>query len=200
MQGVRIGAVAVAVATAAAFAGTVYTDSTSFLGNVAAGYFLNDFASVTAGSRADITGSFNGFSYTISGAAGSLYGGNGIVSLDLSNDSIEVTFTGNPVTAIGGNFWATDNRFNSAAGDITILLSDGTSTTFSHFGPTDFRGFTSSVAISSVLVSSSPGTFATMDNLYVGTAISVVPVPTAAWAGLGLLGVMGGVRVTRRRA
>ncbi len=201
MQRVRIGAVAVAVSTAAAFAGTVYTDSTSFLGNVAAGYFLNDFESVAADSTADITGSFNGFSYTISGVTGSLYNGPGFVSLSSFSDSIEVTFTGNPVTAIGGNFWATNFDFSSAASDITILLSDGTSTTFSPFGPTDFRGFTSSVAISSMVVSSnSVNAWATMDNLYVGTAISVVPVPTAAWAGLGLLGVMGGVRVTRRRA
>ncbi len=199
MQGVRIGAVAAAVATAAASAGTVYTDSTSFLGNVAAGYFLNDFASVTEGSTADITGSFNGFGYTISGVTGPLYNGNGNVSIASSYDSIEVTFTGNPVTAIGGNFWAHDG--SPVASDITILLSDGTGTTFSVSGPSDFRGFTSSVAISSMVVSTDGGAaWAFMDNLYVGTAISVVPVPTAAWAGLGLLGVMGGVRVTRRRA
>ncbi len=199
MRGVRIGAVAAAVATAAASAGTVYTDSTSFLGNVAAGYFLNDFASVTEGSTADITGSFNGFSYTISGVTGALYNGNGNVSIASSFDSIEVTFTGNPVTAIGGNFWAHDG--NSLASDITILLSDGTGTTFSVSSTSDFRGFTSSVAISSMVVSlNSIGAYTIMDNLYVGTAISVVPVPTAAWAGLGLLGVMGGVRVTRRRA
>ncbi len=199
MQGVRIGAVAAAVATAAASAGTVYTDSTSFLGNVAAGYFLNDFASVTEGPSADITDSFNGFSYTISGVTGPLYNGNGNVSIASSFDSIEVTFTGNPVTAIGGNFWAHDG--NSLASDITILLSDGTGTTFSVSSTSDFRGFTSSVAISSMVVSTDGGAaWAFMDNLYVGTAISVVPVPTAAWAGLGLLGVMGGVRVTRRRA
>jgi hypothetical protein len=34
-----------------------------------------------------------------------------------------------------------------------------------------------------------------MDNF----RVAVVPLPPAAWAGLGLLGVIGGVRAARRR-
>ncbi|HCT44271.1 MAG TPA: hypothetical protein DF699_03585 [Phycisphaerales bacterium] len=190
-------AAALAVVAPLANAGTVYNDSASLLADIGSNYFVNDFSTVTANSTADINAAYNSFSYTVAAESTNLFNGAGFVSITDANDAIEVTFTGSAVNVIGGNFWATDVNFNPVATDITILLSDGTSTTFTTSGPTDFRGFTSSVAISTILISTADGaSFASLDNFYVG----VVPLPTAAWAGLGLLGVMGGVRATRRRA
>ncbi len=70
-------------------------------------------------------------------------------------------------------------------------------------GRDTFLGFTSDVAIGSMfihsdLIGANWTRYVALDNLYFGTA-TVVPLPPAAWAGLGLLGVIGGLRAARRR-
>src|SRR5690606_26643545 len=99
---------------------------------------------------------------------------------DSALDSIMVTFTGAAVTAVGGNFWGTDISFFPNGSTIHLNLSDGTSVSYASTGPSDFRGFISDVAISSITIDAEdvPGnSWATMDNLVVGAA---VPAPGAA--------------------
>ncbi len=188
-----------AAGLAAAGSATVYTDLASFMANVAPGSYSENFAGVPTGSVPSLNfGPVNGFAYTV-GATGlgsnNLFNDPGIVSTDSALDSLIITFTGAPVTAVGGNFWASDISFFPTGTDITINLSDGTNVSYTSTGPADFRGFISNVAITSMTIDAPDvpaNAWATMDNLVVGSAI---PAPGAA-AVLGLAGVAG---LRRRR-
>jgi hypothetical protein len=196
-------AAALAVLSAAGFAtagtSTVYTDLASFMANVAPGSYSENFAGVPTGAVASLNfGPVNGFAYTV-GATGlgtnQLFNDPGIISTDSAVDSILVTFTGAAVTAVGGNFWASDINFFPTGTGITINLSDGTNVSYTSTGPSDFRGFIANVAITSIQIDAPdvPGNaWATMDNLVVGAAI---PAPGAA-AVLGIAGLAG---IRRRR-
>ncbi len=208
MSRVSMITTAIAVASAAAHAATVYDDSAEFVSVLDAGYYLNDFSNLQAWAVHSVDGSYNGFSYTITASEGSSPShGDGFFSLDHALRSIVITFTGDPVNAIGGNMWATDINLNAIPSTVSVELSDGTMLSFDTDSETDFRGFTSNYAITTMTISSIPTngddySWASLDNLIVGTSgtIAVVPLPTAAWAGLSLMGVMGGVRAIRRRA
>lgn len=113
-------------------ADVLYTTSASFMQNVSAG-FTNTFTGAATNPAASY--SSGGFAYTFS-SPGGLYSNGNFLGVNLPNDVLTVSFTGTPVTAIGGNFFATNisDAFQSAA--ITALLSDGTSATFT---PTSFN-------------------------------------------------------------
>ena len=184
---------------AAAGTSTVYTDLASFMANVAPGSYSENFAGVPTGAVPSLNfGPVNGFAYTVGtqpGAVSGLFNDPGIVSTDNATDSLFITFTGAAVTAVGGNFWASDLSFFPTGTDITINLSDGTNVSYTSTGPSDFRGFIANVAITSIQIDAPdvPGNaWATMDNLVVGNAI---PAPGAA-AVLGLAGIAG---LRRRR-
>jgi hypothetical protein len=97
-----------------------------------------------------------------------------------------VSFTGAPVTAVGGDFYATNffDDFQSVA--ITVTLSNGSVTTVTPTSvATSFRGFTTALPITSLTLSApGPGLYANMDNLTVGSVISEPG--TYALMGLGL--------------
>ncbi|MGA9342720.1 MAG: hypothetical protein WBV61_10400, partial [Rhodanobacteraceae bacterium] len=108
---------------------------------------------------------------------GCLYNDTGLISTSSATDQIVVTFTGNPVTAVGGNFWATDINVVPTGTSIVITLSDGTTETFSPPDQTGFRGFTTAVPITSITIDApdddpvnGPFYWSTMDNLIVGSA------------------------------
>lgn len=160
----------------------LYTDRAAFLTRIEPGYFENPFTNVTvrtygigyryrqgelaytmATDLLPIDG--GGFlSYTIPGV---------IVAYD-ARAKIVVTFTDGDVTAVGGNFWASDADEAPSVTNVTIALSDGTSETFIASGRSDFRGFTTALPIGSITIdapdpsSSSVWSWATMDNLIVG--------------------------------
>ncbi len=192
----------VAVAAGAAFAGvssaTVFTSQASFVAQLQAGFYLENFASVPSGSVIPAPGlSFtgNGFSYTVDGTPGGLFNNPGVVSTNNATDMIFITFTGGSPTAVGGNFWATDINFNAIAATVTINTSDGQSRSFTASSASDFTGFTSNVAITSLTIATQAGpptAWPTLDNLYVGRAI---PTPGAA----ALMGVAGLAGLRRRR-
>lgn len=194
-----IAALSVCALGASAMA-DVYSDSASFMANVSNAY-VNGFDDVVFGPVDSLSYSGNGYSYTITAAGGDeegLYNEPGLVSTNLGIDGILITFTGADVTAVGGNFWATDISVLPTGTDIVFSLSDGTTESFTSTGPSDFRGFTSDVAIESIFIDApdddpdfGPYYWSTMDNLVVGNN---VPTPGA----LALLG-MGGLAAARRR-
>ncbi|MGP1308924.1 MAG: hypothetical protein ACTS27_01855 [Phycisphaerales bacterium] len=199
----RIAAAAAAASVAGlATAGTatVYTDMATFMANVQMGSYTNDFTGVPTGSVPDLSfGPVNGYSYIIDavgGGSGNLFNDPGLISTDSALDSIVVSFTGAPVTAVGGNFWASDISFLPTGTGITINLSDGTNVSYTSTGPSDFRGFISDVAITSITIDAPEAglanAWATMDNLTVGAAI---PAPGAA----AVLGLAGLAAARRRR-
>jgi hypothetical protein len=152
-------------------AGT-YTDRTTFLTHVAAGFFDNPFADAVPGAIASLSYTNGGWAYTVTASTDQLFNDTGLISTNLAADAIVVTFTGDPVTAVGGNFWATDINVAPTGTDITILLSDGTTETFTSTGPTDFRGFTTVAPITTITIDApdDAGNFwPTMDNLIIGT-------------------------------
>jgi hypothetical protein len=141
----------------------------------------------------------NGFSYTVDTPPGSLSGlfnDVGLISTDNAGDSIRVSFTGAPVTSVGGNMWSTDINFLPFPANVTIALSNGTTETFASTSASDFRGFTTTgPAITSLTIDASDtagNAWSTLDNLYVGT---VIPEPSCAVVALsGLVALF-----TRRR-
>ena len=193
MQSVHrlMSAAALALLSASAFASTtVYTSSASFLSNVAAGAYTNTFTGIAEDPPTTFSG--GGFAYSIA-ADGGLYGVNDFLSTNQIDDALTINFTGNAVTALGGNFFSVDfvNAFQAVK--MTVTLSDGTAVSFT---PADlgssYRGFTSTTAITSLVISA-PGQslYSSLDNFTVGTvAVPTVPEPgTWALMGLGLAGI-----------
>ncbi len=149
----------------------VYTDRATFLANTQPGFYENDFADAVSGPSPPLNYSSGGFAYTVSASADQLFNAPGLISTNQAAASIVVTFTGSPVTAVGGNFWASDVNVDPTGTAVTITLSDGTVETFTSTGPTDFRGFVTLVPITSITIDApdvpSP-TWPTMDNLISG--------------------------------
>ncbi len=156
-----------------------YTDRTTFLAAVDAGYYEEAFTGIPTGSvNTPMPFSSGGFNYSVftqAGAVSGLYNGSGFVSTDNSGDQIAVTFTSGNVTAVGGNFWATDVDFNPTGTSIVATLNDGSTVTVPTSAASTFIGFTSDTPITSLTLdgpSSAPndGIWATLDNLIVGIA------------------------------
>ena len=153
-----------------------FDNRTDFLGATAPGYYENPFNDAVPGPIDSLSYTQGGWSYTVDtgGGTSGLYNDTGLISTDNAADSIVVTFTGDPVTAVGGNFWATDISVQPTGTSVTITLSDGTTETFTSTGPSDFRGFTTAAPITSIRIDAPDegGTpyWATMDNLIVGSA------------------------------
>jgi hypothetical protein len=162
---------------AAATGPGTYDNRDDFLAATAAGYFDNPFDDAVPGAIPSLSYTQGGWAYTVDtgGGVSGLYNDTGIVSTDNSGDLIVVTFTGDPVTAVGGNFWATDVSVQPTGTEVVVTLSDGTTETFTSTGPTDFRGFTTAAPITSITIDApfpsdpADGHWATMDNLIIGT-------------------------------
>ncbi len=188
-----------------ASAGTIYNSEASLVGAMSAGYAFNDFSSVADGAVPSLSYSMGDFAYDISSGPvtnSGLYNEGGAISTASTLDSLVITFTSGNVRAIGANVWATDPAFDPAGALMIVTLSDGTIEAFPSGGPSAFYGYTSDVDITSVEIRALGffvPRYATMDNLYVGTNVSVVPLPPAAWAGMGMLGLLGGIRARRAR-
>ncbi len=173
---------AVAVSAAASAQTTTYTTSAAFMANVAPGSYTEGFSDPSFSG--DLSASFSGgaFAYTIAAPQG-LYGNGTFIGTNLPNEALTITFTGAPVTAVGGNFYATDFSDDFQLVPITLTLSNGTTTTFTPSNVTDsFRGFTTGLAIASMTVGGpGAGLYVGVDSLTVG----VVPEP-GTWLLMGL--------------
>lgn len=172
----------------------LYTDEAAFLSVLAFDSYLEEFSAYTYGSYAapslNLSGG-SGFAYTLS-APLNLYSGNGDMSTNSAGDALTATFTGSPVTAVGGLFYATNIDGDYQAGNILVTLNDGTTRSFSPPNTSSFTGFTSDVAITSITIDATSGNWPTMDNFYVGAA---VPEPS----GLVLCGFGAGALIMLRR-
>ena len=192
-------AAALVFSAAASAQTTTFTSAATFLANVAPGSYTEGFGDPSFSG--DPSASFSGgaFAYTVS-APGGLYGSSTFLGTNLPSEALTITFTGAPVTAVGGNFWATNISDTFQATPITLSLSNGTTTTFTPISETSgsFRGFTSSLAITSLTIVSTAAVYAGMDNFTVG-AVAAIPEPgTWLLMALGVGGLL--LRNARRNA
>jgi hypothetical protein len=189
---------------------TTHTTLSSFLAATQPGAWTNTFTEAPSLRASPVVYSQGAFSYQVSAAGGAtpIYVSGGGVSGSFigntyGNQQLVFTFLAGNVTAIGGNFFITDINDAFQAAPVTITLSNGTTTTFTPGGISDFRGFTTTGAAITSLTLSAPGAsrFNSVDNFVVGlaaTSTNVVPEPSTyvlMASGLLMLGA-----VTRRRA
>jgi len=190
-----LGVACMVTFTAPTYAAMSYTDETTFLTAIQSGYYLEDFSAYTYGSYNSLDPlslSGNGYAWSMSSPGNSLYSSDSAMSTGAANMPINISFTGNSVTAVGGIFGPSETTGDFVAGNISLTLSDGTSLTkYVNIG--DFLGFTSTVPITSMTIYAPDSvTFTQVDHFYVGTAGTVVPVPAAVWLlGSGLIGLIG---------
>lgn len=152
-----------------------HTDLASFLQNVQPGYYQESFTGIPVGvAGPSLSFASNGFAYTVTASgpgSNTLFNAPGVISTSSLADRLVVTFIGAPVTAVGGNFWGSDQFFVPNSGVMTLTLSDGTVETYSSTGPDDFRGFVTAAPITSIAIDVayvSADSWPTMDNLIVG--------------------------------
>ncbi len=175
---------------------TVYSSSASFLANVQPGSYTETFTGLANPATGPVSFSGSGFSYSAS-APSDIYLEGGFLGANQVAETLTIAFTGGNVSAVGGNFFATNisDAFQSVA--ITLKLSDNTTVIFTPTSAADsYRGFASDLNITSLTVSAAGASlYAGVDNLTVG--VSAVPEP-GSWALMGL-GVAG-LLLARRRA
>lgn len=160
-------------------AARVYDSRDAFLAAVAPGFHENGFDNLNhVGDEPALhyVDPASGLAYTIDSLPVSdrLVFKNGIVKTEYPRGRLLVTFTGSPVTAIGGNFYSTMADVTPFDGEWVVLkLGDGTIEMYRTTGSGDFRGFTSTVPITSLVIDTPKPLHYSMpalDNLIIGTA------------------------------
>ena len=193
-----------------------YTNRSAFLSAISPSNFTETFNGIPGANFVTTPTNFsgNGFSFTATttngGVNNQLYGltngGGGDRWITLFFPEFGLVFTNFSLnsSAIGGNFFATDDQgfFTNTPINVRILLSDSStfSTNYTPFGSASFLGvtFSTNVSISALVISNlnNPPQFPTANNLTIG----VVPEPsTYALLGLAAAGFAGYV-IRRRRA
>ena len=128
-----------------------FTDEADFLAAIDDGFYSEDFASIPVGAAGpSLSFSGNGFGYEVT-AFGSgtneLFNDPGLLSLNSAADTMRITFTGDPVFAVGGNLYATDINFAVTGAGIVLTLEDGSTETLASTSAATFAGFVSTSAI-----------------------------------------------------
>jgi len=159
-----------------------------------------DFESFADGFAVSVSRTVGGTTWTASATNGIFFGDVNVPPvhqvISTTNSQTTLNFTFAPgVQGIGGEMFGTDNEFSVVLALITVTLADGTSYVNDPSTATAFVGFYSNgAAISSLSVTTAtPGTYATVDNLYFAT----VPAP-GVLALISLAGLVGAR--SRRRA
>ena len=168
-----------------------YTNEVEFTSAIDPAFYLEDFDDFQYGVQ--LNGSQT--TWTAPGASGygwDAYSPQGLWSLDgalSTNDeqeTLSLSFTGAPVTAFGGIFFATDlSGFVIPNSLVTVRLSDGQSYQINSSG-SEFVGWTGNSAISGVdlSVESIANTWVAVDHIFTGSG---VPEPTGLAALSGAL-------------
>jgi hypothetical protein len=175
---------------------TVYTTEADFVA-ILDTYYLEDFDEYTFGSYIGPSlslGPVNGYSYTMS-AVNDLFSGDSNMSTNDPTDPLEVNFTGDPITAVGGLFWPTDFWGDDLVGNVYLELVDGGTYNYSLIDADSltFVGFSSDVPLTSMSITADSLTYyyPTVDHFYVGTPFSVPEPATMLLLGSGLVGFLG---------
>jgi hypothetical protein len=169
-----------------------YDDRTTFLARVGNGYDVNTFTNLRTGDvHTPLRFDRGAYAYTVTVASDVaddalyLFAGAGVLSAVSPDPSTEftLTFSGAPVTALGGNFWGqmfqdpTSVVMNlQVPTTIVLTLDDGTVETFVADDQQAFRGFVASKPIARLkLRAPDPNAdgayaWAVFDNLIVGSA------------------------------
>lgn len=185
---VVVGALSAGFAPSAHAAISIFTDQTLFenaFPNLATGSFLNTFTGTPA-LQTNFTASGNGFSYaaTQSGVGPQFTSRvNNTLQAFANGADLIFTATGGNYNTIGGNFFRKNFLGNFASGAVTVIVSNGTETATQTFSPASatagsFRGFVSTLPITTLTITEVGSSFGSADNLRVGS--TVAPVNTAA--------------------
>ena len=188
------------LSSAASAATTVYTSSADFLATVAPGAYFENF-DATVFDTIPYTASFSSgaFAYTVSAPLG-VYAGSGLLGAADDLDVLTLSFTSRNVTALGGNFFATNDADDFQAVTVTYMLDDGTTGTLQPRSVIDaYRGFVSTSPIRSLVISAPPLLFASVDNLTVGAAVASVAAPVPEPGSVALVLAAAGLFLLRRR-
>jgi len=187
-----------ATAASSVNATVIYNSSASFLPEVAAGSYFNSLAGVgNGGGSAILTPinlSGNGFAYSISATGSGLYSDGVTTGNWNTGDPVTITFTGNPVRAIGFNIYLGDIAGNLQT-DVPYLitLSDGTNDVYTPLSTSDYRGYVTAGAPITSITFNPVTRFYNFSNITVGDSI---PEPTT----LAVLAGAGALVLRRRRA
>lgn len=191
---------AAALAASTASAGLVTTPSKPVFDTIVANLALQvseeTFDGFSGFAGSPVTGSAGGVTWTAF-ASGGFFSQDGVLSTNNPGTAIQFTFS-EPVNALGGTFFATDNDFNTIPALFVAILSDGT-TWANLTGPAEpygnFVGFVSptGASITSITLNFSPTTaYASVGSMWFG----VVPAPGS----VALLGAAALIGARRRRA
>jgi hypothetical protein len=191
-----LGVVCMIAFNATTYAAISYTNEATFLASIQSGYYLEDFNSYSYGSYNSLSPlvlTSNDYTWSMASTTAGLYSSPGSMSVGSYGYPINISFSGNPVTAVGAIIGPSDYLGNFVAGNINLTLSDGTSLTNYYMNIGDFLGFTSATPITSMSINTPLGddTCIQIDHFYVGAA-APVPIPAAVWLlGSGLIGLIG---------
>jgi hypothetical protein len=184
-------------------AATVYTNFASFLGALTNSY-TDNFSGITNTSSgvtaAPENFSGNGMSLSADTAPtpNDLYtlvnGGTKWLSVNDAVSSLVFTLTSGNITAVGGNFFITDEPGNFVADTIDILFSDNTSTNWAPSSASDFIGFVFDTPVTSMTLSRGVST-----NYVTAGTITVGQVPEPSTMALLLMTGAGALWMARRR-
>ncbi len=164
---------------------TITSNESAFLAALSPGYHAENFTAAPPGSALSLSFGGGGFAFTASADAAGTNNGifanpsglPGNVQTFASGDSLVFTFTGAPVTAVGGYFYDGDNVGNFGGGAITLSFTDGTLYSFTPTSSADFRGALSDTPILSLTLSGA-SQYATSALLISGSA-AAAPEPSS---------------------
>jgi hypothetical protein len=183
----------------AAITGT-YTNQAALQAALQAGYYAEDFSAYNGyygiNSPLPFAGG-NGFAYDLSAPSGlfAIPAGGGSLSTNDDGDLLTISFSGNPVTGVGGLFFLNNNAGNYISGLVTLAYANDTHQVLniSGSGPSDYWGFTSDAPIVSMTIAgggSGSSAYPGVDNLTVGSAVPE-PASVIVWSMLALVVTAG---------